>query len=495
MHEHIQRARLWLDTKVHPVFWLLLIGLLPITSFPLVSKLVHADSVAAPSALPLLWLTVVWFLPYIFNGGRLPHVTVGALAVALAALISSAAAFFIEIPSFKGVSVFRREMQAMLTLAIGMAFYLVASAWPRDSHKLRTTLQVINVSGAVMLGWSLLQVYYMFKVGVMPAWMEHIQNFMDLKGFYPTRVSGFAYEPSWYGHQLNMLYLPIWLAASLQGYSAHRLRLLKISLENILLVVGIGTLFLSFSRVGWLALGLVLAYVLIRAALWLGGRLHRWILAHLRLHAASRWLVSTAVSIALVVTFLGAFGTGFYEVVRFGGRYDPRLQKIFAPDIFEGGIYRAANNLSFAERLVFWASGWGVFNDHALLGVGLGNAGYYFPTKMPIFGWSLVEVRTDIFLVTTLPNTKSLWTRLLAETGLLGFTCWLAWLYMLWQATRFIRTSKDKMLRSIGLAGMLALVALLVEGFSIDSFALPYIWVVMGIVSAASLVRQQEQPN
>jgi O-antigen ligase len=472
--------------------WVLLVGLLPFSSVPLVSYLVHSDSVAAPSALPLFWLSLIWFIPFIIKGGRLPHVTLGALALTLVALISSAAAFFIDVPSFKGISILSREMQALLTLAIGMAFYLVVSAWPRDTRKLHITLQVINISGGLMLAWAVLEAYYMFKVGVMPAWMEHIQNVVDLKGFYPTRVSGVAYEPSWYGHMLNILYLPIWLAATLKGYTAQRYRLIGITLENVLLVAGVGTLFLSFSRVGWLALGLVLVYLLISAALWIGGRLHRWIIDHLHLHATSRWLVSTGVSAVLVVAFLGGFGAGFFEVVRFGGHYDPRLQKIFSTDLFEGGIYKAANNMSFAERLVFWASGWEVFNDHPVLGVGLGNAGYYFPAKMPTFGWSLVEVRTDIFLETTLPNTKSIWARLLSETGLLGFTCWLVWLYMLWQSTRYLRTSQDKMLRSIGLAGMLALIALLVEGFSIDSFALPYIWVIMGIVSAASSVRLLE---
>lgn len=37
----------------------------------------------------------------------------------------------------------------------------------------------------------------------------------------------------------------------------------------------------------------------------------------------------------------------------------------------------------------------------------------------------------------------------------------------------------------IGWSGLFVLVAYLIEGFSTDTFALPYLWVSLGIVSAA----------
>ncbi len=38
--------------------------------------------------------------------------------------------------------------------------------------------------------------------------------------------------------------------------------------------------------------------------------------------------------------------------------------------------------------------------------------------------------------------------------------------------------------RMIGMAGFLSLLALLFEGFSLDTFALPHLWVMLGLVTA-----------
>jgi O-antigen ligase len=91
-----------------------------------------------------------------------------------------------------------------------------------------------------------------------------------------------------------------------------------------------------------------------------------------------------------------------------------------------------------------------------------------------------------------LPNTKNLWVRLLSETGFLGFAIFLAWLYLLWRGTIIIRKSKSDVLRILGLAGQFFILAYLVEGFSMDSFAMPYQWVMTGLISAGAMVARRE---
>jgi hypothetical protein len=118
------------------------------------------------------------------------------------------------------------------------------------------------------------------------------------------------------------------------------------------------------------------------------------------------------------------------------------------------------------------------------LGVGLGNAGLYFPEKMPAFGWELVEINNTFYRWSDLPNIKSLWVRIPAETGLVGFGLFLAWLYLLWHSTRLGRSSIDPLLRTLAWAGTFAWIAFLIEGFSVDSLALPYFWFAMALVTA-----------
>jgi hypothetical protein len=99
-------------------------------------------------------------------------------------------------------------------------------------------------------------------------------------------------------------------------------------------------------------------------------------------------------------------------------------------------------------------------------------------------GWNLIEVRRLMYRTSILLNVKSLWARLLAETGLVGFSVFCGWIYSL--AVKFFKRSHSQnTLESVfSVAGIFVLFALLAEGFSIDSFAMPYLWVALGLASA-----------
>ncbi|HEX9013607.1 MAG TPA: O-antigen ligase family protein, partial [Anaerolineaceae bacterium] len=452
-------------------------------------------AVSAASMIPLLWLVITWLVPFVIRGGVMPKVTLAFWAFITVVGISSALAFFLAIPPFRDIRLSTRELQAFLTLGVGAAFYLVSSAWPGTSPRMRTTLQIINWSGLVLVGWSLLQGYFWFFRPAPPAWMWKMQEALSLNTFFYRRVDGFAFEPSWLGHQLNMLYLPFWLAATVQRTSAHRFRLVWFSLENLLLLMGAASLFLSFSRVGMVGFLLVLIYLGIRGGIALGVRVQLWLASRFSVRAVRSLVFRIGVPAALIVSFLAAFAAGTYGMVHAASRFDPRIEKLLTPSSWTGDLFQSANNLAFAERVVFWATGWEIFNQHPLLGVGLGNAGYYFPQAMPAFGWSLTEVNTVMYRTAGIPNTKSLWTRILAETGIAGFATWLVWLYLLWQAARLALSSGSPVEKTVGLAGTLMLVALLAEGFSVDSFALPYLWVTAGLVSAASSIVHRQARN
>jgi O-antigen ligase len=167
-------------------------------------------------------------------------------------------------------------------------------------------------------------------------------------------------------------------------------------------------------------------------------------------------------------------------------RYDARMAKMFDfTALKEQSFMHYANQLVFAERLVYWQAGWELFSDHPVLGVGLGNAGFFFPEKLSAFSWALTEIRVLMYQSQNLPNVKSLWVRILAETGVVGLGLFLSWYFILWRSAQFLRTRKLDLARMVGLAGSFALIGLLVEGFSLDTFALPYFWVTFGIVTAA----------
>jgi hypothetical protein len=310
-----------------------------------------------------------------------------------------------------------------------------------------------------------------------------------------------AFEPSWFTHQLVMLYVPLWLGATIQKISAFRLRIFRLTLETVLLVVSIVLFILAKPRISLLAGMLIFAFVFVK----LNSGLYHWLQKRVRSRfprqtdRAGQWMnFAIIASIVIFYLLVGAILVWIF-------RQDYRLALIFTypPTPAEMGrlllldpdtIIEISKRFRFMERAVYWLSGWRVFGDYPIFGVGLGNSGFYFLDNVPNAGWTSIEVRYLITGAPFLPNIKSFWVRLLAETGLVGFSIFVAWLAGLWQSTRRTIQSALPFHRLTAFAGQIMLVALIAEGFSIDSFALPYLWIVAGLAAAAgSSYRNQNQ--
>lgn len=469
----------------------LLVSLLPFTSFPPLSRLLRSSMVAPLSVLPMLALFLLYFLPHLWRGGALPAQILPALGFIVLAFLSSAAAFFLPFPPFKDASILGSEIEALATLLLGFAFLLVVAAWGNRPERLRFLLRWVNWGGVLLLAWGFFQALAWRLWSTYPEWMWQIQGrTVTSYLLYAGRINSFAYEPSWMAHQLNMLYLPIWLSAAVTGFTAHNIRIWRLHLEHFLLAAGLVALFLTVSRIGLLSFLLMTAYLLL---VW-SGRLVNWAKEWLARRQANersarrvrRWFPLLG-ALALIVIYIALLAGAAYGL----SRYDERMARVFDfSTLREGSLLHYANQLVFAERLVFWQAGWEVFNDFPILGVGLGNAGFFFPENLSAFSWSLTEVRILMYRWSVLPNIKSLWIRLLAETGIVGLAMMVCWCYVLWKTARHLSVLPDRLSRMAGLVGAFAVIGFLVEGFSVDTFALPYFWVSFGLLSAAFSLNQ-----
>ena len=189
-------------------------------------------------------------------------------------------------------------------------------------------------------------------------------------------------------------------------------------------------------------------------------------------------------AVCVVLASLVIYPCVGWGLLQVGARFETRLARIMSRNILEANnLYEVFNNLEFAERVMYWDAGLRTYADHWFLGTGLGNSGFYFSQNVYSFGLMLPEVANLLNRFDYIPNTKSLWVRVLTETGLLGFAFFLAWYYALGMAGITAWRSREGMLQSIGLAGLFALLAFLLEGFSMDSFALPYFWLEAGLLA------------
>jgi len=473
------RLKLYFD-KATWILWLALVAALPVTSMPLVARLIHSSAVA-PASLIFLGLLFVFWLPiYIWKKGTFPGISSIVLVFLFIGLCSSAISLFRDIPVYKDETVLSNIVSGLVTLVIGVLFYLISSVLPNSLEKIKSTLRMINISGCVMLAWTLV-VYiidqYLTPNIDVPDYLRVIQHLFSTTTFFGDRFVGLTSEPSWFAHVLNVVYLPYWAAATFGNYSAHQKKIWKISFENILLIVGAFCLFNTLSRVGLAAFLLVLGYYFLR--------FNGWLIRQIRTKwnsKANQKLITVVIILIFIVVYLAlAFGC-VYAL----SKIDPRMQSVFSLDVIrEGGLVKYADLLKFGERLTYWQAGWQIFNDHPLLGVGVGNAGFYFPSSLPTAAWNLSEVRGLLYRSSSLMNIKSMWVRIPAEMGIIGFSTFLVILVVSAMMAYCLTKSRSKMIKAVGSMGIGMLLAFLLEGFSVDSFALPYLWFTLGIIAAS----------
>lgn len=465
--------------------WAVFIFLLPFTSMPFIVRLVHSDVVAAPSALILLILVFGWAVPRIILRTRIPDTIRPFIFFVLIAALCTLISFFYQIPYFKGKDVFSPSISAFLTLLIGFSFCLVSALWNSDSQKMKRTLQIINVSGAVVVLWTLMQAFFWYKDQRYPEWMREIQFTLSVGSLYRQRFVGFTLEPSWLAHQMNLLYLPWWFAASVTGYSAFSRKWKGLTVERFLFFFGALVLFLTLSRVGLVAFLLTIIFFALRLAHSGTERLILKIETNRESGSFSKKHRRFLSIFAFLFVLIVVAALGFF-VLYLLTKLDYRMANLFNLN-WRGRsdpIFYLSEQLSLAARFVYWDAGWQIFDWFPLFGVGLGHAGFYMPDALTAYAYRLVEVRELLYRSDILMNIKSIWIRILAETGIVGFTFFFLWiLKTFWSAYRC--TLNTALLRkTVGWMGCFSIIAFLLEGFSLDTFALPYFWFTMGMTAS-----------
>jgi O-antigen ligase len=93
------------------------------------------------------------------------------------------------------------------------------------------------------------------------------------------------------------------------------------------------------------------------------------------------------------------------------------------------------------------------------------------------------------------PNPKNLWIRLLSETGLLGTTFFIVFMVVMLACAIYMAGKRDRLMKHIGLAGVMSWLAIVVEGFSLDSFAMPTMWIALGLVTSGVWLLHEKDGN
>jgi len=474
------------------ILWLVLLIVLPVTSSRQVAKLIGRTPVSPLALYPLGLLAILWLIPALLRGRRLPPLTWPLFAFAGAAIASSLLAAFLPIEPIKGRQPLDREIRSLVTLGVGISFYLLAVLQTQDEDRLRGSLRALYIGAILAFLWATLQAYYVLDgEPSLPRWLVHWHRQLVIRQPLPDRVTGLAYEPSWFANQIVTLYLPLCLGSALRGYSVFRKLGRRLSIEMVLAVWATGLLVLTFSRGGYVSLAGIIGVLIVAGAWRLAGSLagitgRHWVHRPAWADGATRVIILGVAGLLLLMV-ARALAQGVSE-------RDPRMTalSILPSQMMEirlehpGEVgYALADRLGFAERVIYWETSYRIFERFPIMGVGLGNAGFFFPQEVPYYGYGLVEITTLLDPASPLfPNPKNLWARLLAETGLVGVSLIVTWLALLWLASAWLGGSEHGSLGAVGIAGALAIGVFIWEGCSLDTFALPQLWIAGGLVTA-----------
>ena len=479
--------------NISRLLWALTLVTLPVTSFRYV-PFMGTGTYVRPLALYSLALLFPLLLIQL-KRGKIARPWPGALTVLLAFVLAALAATalggtFAPI-ELRGVEYADRAIRAVLTLGIGLMFFLAAVWMNQSEDDLKFSVRWLLLGMVFDLAWGAVQ-FVGLNTGHRQELVK-IQNLFSVRGLVQNkRVSGFAFEPSWLAGQIATLYLP-WLVASIitryhvleTPSTVHGLRSVIAKLiEPTLLLAALAGLLITYSRSG-LAVALLAGLFTValtgrETASAFGAWFRAGLVRGATIKAAGSRLLLAAITVAVFAGAIVFLTNKGYIAALFKAPKDDLASYI--------------TNAYLGPRIAYSVAALESFQQSPWTGVGLGAAGFSMYRNMP--DWVLSgqpEIAEQLSPDSSdFPNPKNLYVRLLAETGLLAFMLFVAfYLALLADALELLRAPTPAA-RWLAAAGLFTFAAVALQGFSQDSFAMPEIWINLGMLAGAAVALKEK---
>jgi len=445
--------------------WGAALFMLPVTSFRYFPGMGEGTLVRPLAFYPIALLMVVIAVQLWRGKASMPRtgVWIPLSAFVLFALAASSFGVMLDPLPLRGQEYFGRVVRAWVTVFIGLSFFISAVWMNRNEDDLRFTLKWLFAGFVMDVMWSGVQSLAFYTPLLPKVTVTHWQRAFSMRELVRTnRISGMAFEPAWLAGQITTVYLP-WLVAALLT----RVRVTRFKwYEIILLGFAVLLLLATYSRGG-----LFTALIALMLTLLFTGRdeirnTWRWFLRR-------GWVLRFAITLLLVGALIG--------VGAFLSRKE-YITRLFNSDASSVSEFIIENSAGARAAYTFGALG--VYEESPWLGVGLGASGFYIYNHLPDWALTTVpEIAKQLSPESNLyPNPKNLYARLLAETGLIGFFLFLAFQFHILGDVLSVLQRKESLIRFLGVAGLFSWVAILLYNATQDSFAIPNIWINMGVL-------------
>ncbi|HLD93366.1 MAG TPA: O-antigen ligase family protein [Anaerolineales bacterium] len=458
------------------VVWGLVLLTIPVTTFRYVPDFMGRTLVQPMAIYPLAFLVILLVFRFIRVGRfPLPANIRLLLAFLLFVAIASVIGLALAPPPLRGTTYDERVLRGWFSLLIGILFFMAAFWMNRSEGDLRYSLKWIYAGLILTILWSLVQAIALNTSFIPRGLVNQLQLSFSSRPLLPRRISGFAYEPAWLADQIVIFYLP-WLFAAILG----RRPLLRYHwFEPLLFLLSIAILFFTYSRGGLLIALLCMVLTLLLFGRGFIARIWMWF------SLPFRGLAQKQISFSPLAVRLGLTAflvVGLISAASFLSRYE------YFSRIWEVGdkenLVDYLIDISAGQRLAYVVAGYKVYEETPFTGVGLGASALYLFNEYPEWSFSLPEIARQLSPDSNqIPNTKSLYSRLLAETGLPGFWLFVVFFVSFLAVVRRMAISKSKFLRFVAMAGFFAWLGIGLRNLTQDSFTIPIMWVILGVLA------------
>jgi O-antigen ligase len=380
---------------------------------------------------------------------------------------------------------------------IGVSIYIVTVTISRDRRRLEASLRWLYIALGITLFLSVLQICSIVFEKPLYDQLNEIQRMFSLRNLRKGRVSGFAYEPSWFADQLVVLWIPFVLGGLLAGNRILSTRRYGILFEILLLIIASAALAFTYSRGGVASFlfSVGLTFILVIISRW--RKILDWLTAADNASELLATRLATA-TLRLSVSILGLVGTlvGVGRIFSRSSYFSLVWERSWLLEV-TGDFARYLASIGADIRVALSLAGWEVFLRNPIIGVGLGQSGFYLLDHLPSWTRESSVLTASLFSPFSMqfPNPKNLWIRLLSETGLLGTTFFIVFMVVMLACAIYMAGKRDRLMKHIGLAGVISWLAIVVEGFSLDSFALPTMWIALGLVTSGVWLLHEKDRN
>jgi O-antigen ligase len=459
--------------KLSRILWGAALLTMPVTSFrwfPFLGEGTFVRPLALyPLALLIPFLLIQWWRGKIKLNWAGALIPLGALVLFIFS-VTSFGALIDPIP-LRGQIYSGRAIRALVTLFIGIAFFISAVWMNKDEDDFRFTVRWLFAGLCLDLAWSGLQAVTFYTGLLNKEMVTYWQLAFSMRELVRTnRISGLAYEPAWLAGQLATTFIPFLFAAILMNFRLTRLKWL----EPVLLALSLLVLLATYSRGGLLttvaAAGLTFLFFgrdanAIRGT-WM------WFINGFRGR-----MFDVLFRVGMIVAVLGVFAGTFLFLE----------QKNFFRRIWETDAETLSEyivDINAGARGAYSAGALAAFEEYPITGVGLGASGFYIYQNLPDWALTAVpEIAKQLSPENSLyPNPKNLHVRLLAETGLIGFFLFVAFQFHILGDMLNLYRRNETWARFAAVAGVFAWLAVVFYNFTQDSLTTPNIWLVPGIL-------------